>query len=308
MHARVAEFLAGGLASCLAEVLTLPLDTIKVRIMMARRGEASLWSVLKRALSTRAELWDVLFQGLDAALLRQLVFGTLRFGMFPVILQLVTSRSDLAETDTTAKVIAGFFSGAISSAICNPTDLVKVRLQGQGSAKYGSAVSALWIISRDEGLAALWTGVWPTVYRSSVIAAVELSSYHTIKGAAAAALLLSPEDTLVCVLAAMLASVLTAVLSCPFDVARSRMMNQLPHLPHLPQSSAAAAAAAMMKRSVGGPRYYRNTWHCLVKSVRDEGLGVLWNGLGSYFLRLGPNAVFTYLFLERIRAVLLQSR
>ena len=90
-------------------------------------------------------------------------------------------------------------------------------------------------------------------------------------------------------------------------------MNQLPHLPHLPQSSAAAAAAAaaaaMMKRSVGGPRYYyRNTWHCLVKSVRDEGLGVLWNGLGSYFLRLGPNAVFTYLFLERIRAVLLQSR
>ena len=81
-------------------------------------------------------------------------------------------------------------------------------------------------------------------------------------------------------------------------------MNQLPHLPQ----SSAAAAAATMKRSVGGPRYYRNTWHCLVKSVRDEGLGVLWNGLGSYFLRLGPNAVFTYLFLERIRAVLLQSR
>jgi len=280
---RFAEFLAGGLASCAAELLTLPLDTIKVRIMLAKRGEFK-WSSL---LSPRVLIST--FDGLDAALIRQLFYGTLRFGLYPVCQQLILLAIvwDVTQPPPASfvRVLAGLCCGATASFICNPADLVKVRIQGKWRGQYSSALAAYYIIIRDEGVLALWTGVWPTVYRAAILAAVELSSYDGIKGYLATSLNLALDDSRIFMLAALFASVLTAFFSCPFDVARSRIMNA--------QSDHGKA-----------PRY-RGVVHCLVVSVREEGFAVLWNGVFSYFLRLGPNAVFTFLFLEKARALLL---
>lgn len=285
LSARTVEFISGGLASCLAEIMTLPLDTIKVQIMLGSGGQ-SVWSLL----SSREKVMAMMLRGLDAALVRQLLFGTLRFGLYPVF-QDVWSRSDLS--DTLVRVLAGFSCGAVSSAICNPTDLVKVRMQGSYAGKYRNVFSAFYTIARDEGFAALWTGVWPTVYRASVIAAVELSAFDTIKGAAADRLSLPSDGTFVVVVAALLASMFTAFLSCPFDVARSRLMNQ---------------AIEKKKKDEGSlqppRRFYRNTLHCLYSCAREEGLTACWTGLLAWWLRLGPNAVLTFLFLSRIRSAL----
>ena len=283
LSTRAVEFISGGLASCLAEILTLPLDTIKVQIMLGGGGGQSVWSLL----SSREKVVAMMLRGLDAALVRQLLFGTLRFGLYPVF-QDVLSRSTLSAT--MVRVLAGFSCGAVSSAICSPTDLVKVRMQGNYAGQYRNAISALFIIARDEGFAALWTGVWPTVYRASVIAAVELSAFDTIKAAAANSLSLASDDTVVVVVAALLASVFTAFFSCPFDVARSRLMNQ---------------AIAQKQKDEGAPRrFYRNTLHCLYSCAREEGLTACWTGLLAWWLRLGPNSVLTFLFLSRIRSAL----
>jgi hypothetical protein len=282
---RFAEFLAGGIASCAAELLTLPLDTIKVRIMLSKRGEFK-WSSL---LSPRVLIST--FDGLDAALIRQLFYGTLRFGLYPVCQQLILLAIvwDVTRPPPASlvRVLAGFCCGAIASFICNPADLVKVRIQGKYRGQYSSALAAYYIIIRDEGVLALWTGVVPTVYRAAILAAVELSSYDGIKGYLAAWLDLGLDDSRVFMLAALFASVLTAFFSCPFDVARSRIMN------------------AQSDRGKGGGLKYRGVVHCLVVSVKEEGFAVMWNGVISYFLRLGPNAVFTFLFLEKARALLL---
>lgn len=126
------EFISGGVAACLAEVLTLPFDSIKVQIMTEPSASNSLRRIISRALSSWERLFDILLTGLDAALIRQLVFGTLRFGLYPVFQSLYIamalseggSSADL--NPTTINILAGFSCGAFSAAICNPTDLVKV--------------------------------------------------------------------------------------------------------------------------------------------------------------------------------------
>ena len=76
-------------------------------------------------------------------------------------------------------------TGGIAISIANPTDLVKVRLQAQGkqagaAPKYPSAIAAYRMIAKEEGVAALWTGVVPNITRNSVINATELATYDQV--------------------------------------------------------------------------------------------------------------------------------
>ena len=83
------------------------------------------------------------------------------------------------------KIIAGGTAGAIASAIANPTDLMKIRLQTDGMMKdeagnllpkkYTGMVNCFSSIVKDEGVAALWTGVGPTAGRATALAAAERS-------------------------------------------------------------------------------------------------------------------------------------
>lgn len=166
------------------------------------------------------------------------------------------------------KLLAGLLSGAISSAIANPTDLVKVRMQGAATTivgkdkrtyRYKNFVDALYTIITTEGIWALYTGVAPTVARASVLAAVEMSMYETLKLALARFFQLELTSVLLHIIAALVASFFSSLASCPFDMARSRLMNQ-------------------PKGVDGRGLLYDGPLDCMQKSVRKEGISVLWAG------------------------------
>ena len=67
------------------------------------------------------------------------------------------------------KALSGVLSGAMASGICNPTDVVKIRMQADGMGKdkghaprYRGLAHAFSTIWRDEGLKGLYKGVSPT--------------------------------------------------------------------------------------------------------------------------------------------------
>lgn len=89
-------------------------------------------------------------------------------------------------------------SGALSAAIFNPTDVLKIRFQvafllfqidekGDPSLKqqprrYKSLRAAIRHIVQHEGiLGGLYKGVWTTMLRSAVLSATQLASYDTFK-------------------------------------------------------------------------------------------------------------------------------
>ena len=71
----------------------------------------------------------VLYSGIAPALLRQAVYGTMKYGLYYSLKDLVSNRISEGEESTITNVSIAVVSGAISSAVANPTDVLKVRLQ-----------------------------------------------------------------------------------------------------------------------------------------------------------------------------------
>ena len=96
-----------------------------------------------------------LYNGIKPALLRQATYGTIKIGLYHGIKRLISE--DVKHETLGKNVCAGIIAGAISSALCNPTDVLKVRLQAQtlSSNKEGMIVSFVNIY-RMEGIKGLY--------------------------------------------------------------------------------------------------------------------------------------------------------
>ena len=278
MSVAAVEFLSGGLASIIAEIATLPADTVKVRMQIAG-DKKNTFSITKDIINK--EGLSALYQGLDVAVLRQALYGSFRYGLYPLLEKIIRENSK-GVSPMFIKIAAGCGAGAISSALCNPTDLVKIRMQGN-TMKEQTIMNAFRDISTNEGIYALWTtGLGPTVLRAAVLAAVEMSSYDLSRIYFVELFSLGNHSYLIPICSALVASMFSSLASCPFDLARSRVMNQ-------------------QKNEKGVGLQYNGSIDCLVKSVKTEGVLVLWSGWIAFFLRLGPNTILTFYFLETIR-------
>ena len=72
-----------------------------------------------------------LFSGLSPGLQRQFLFAGLRIGLYVPIRNIICGEMKPGENPTLLqKIMAGMTTGAIAISIANPTDLVKVRMQG----------------------------------------------------------------------------------------------------------------------------------------------------------------------------------
>lgn len=180
-------FVYGGLASIVAELGTFPLDTTKTRLQVQGQKFDRRYSNLKYSGMTDALLqisqqegFKALYSGISSAILRQATYGTIKFGTY---YSLKKAAMDRWETDdlVVINIVCAAVAGAISSAIANPTDVVKVRMQVTGSSSNLSLFGCFQDVYRHEGIRGLWRGVGPTAQRAAIIAAVELPIYDYSK-------------------------------------------------------------------------------------------------------------------------------
>ncbi|KAI8427331.1 hypothetical protein MSG28_001910 [Choristoneura fumiferana] len=169
------------------------------------------------------DLSDVNLSRIWPAVLRQATYGTIKFGTYYSLKKaLAQRRADGGAVEhLPTNTFCAAFAGGLSSAIANPTDVLKVRMQ-MGDEKR-NLVRCFIDIYRIEGVRGLWRGVGPTSQRAAVIAAVELPVYDACKHRLKPALGDTPANHLA---SSLLASLGSAVASTPLDVIRTRMMNQ----------------------------------------------------------------------------------
>ena len=117
------------------------------------------------------------------------------------------------------------YLGGISSAIANPTDVMKVRMQARTTREGMNMVPICLDIIRKEGVGGLWRGVCQTAQRSALVAAVQLPMYDAIKEQLLGHNLLS-EGSLCHLVSSIVAGISAAAASNPVDVIRTRMMVQ----------------------------------------------------------------------------------
>jgi len=282
----------GGFASCVAETVTMPVDVVKTRLQMDGSGGVKMYNGAldcARKLSA-SEGPGALFKGLPPALVRQSTYGSLRYGLYGPIknsMGIVPGQP----VPIWKKIVAGGLAGGIASAIANPTDLMKVRLQTDGMQKgadgeflpkrYKGMVDAFTSIVREEGVAGLWTGVGPTVGRATALAAAELATYDEVKIQLKSKA--GMQDGLLLTLTTAFASgYVSTVASSPFDVVKSRVMGQPMH-------------------PDGTPTMYNGMVDCFIKSSKAEGIMSLYNGFWPNFGRVVPRVTIVFLVMEQLK-------
>lgn len=124
-------FLVGGTSGIVATVCIQPIDMIKVRIQLSE-GAATPATVLRQVIS-QGRVLD-LYSGLSAALLRQVVYGTSRLGLFFTFEDMLKKRAEKNGTSYgfLQRSTAGLAAGGLGATIGNPAEVALIRMQSDG--------------------------------------------------------------------------------------------------------------------------------------------------------------------------------
>ncbi|XP_044752680.1 mitochondrial uncoupling protein Bmcp isoform X1 [Coccinella septempunctata] len=281
-------FVYGGLASCVAEFGTFPIDLTKTRLQIQGQVLDKKHAVLKytgmvdcMVKVAKQEGFKALYNGIWPAVLRQSTYGTIKFGTYYSLKDVILKYNNEYEPFMVS-LFCAVIAGAVSSAIANPTDVLKVRMQVQGRSRNVNLVECFKEVYTQEGISGLWRGVTPTAQRAAVIAAVELPVYDFCKSR-----LLSVFGDSVAnhFLSSLVASLGSAVASTPIDVVRTRLMNQ-----------------RKFKENLKTDTYlYRGTADCFYHTFKYEGFWALYKGFIPTWFRMGPWNIIFFITYEQLK-------
>jgi solute carrier family 25 oxoglutarate transporter 11 len=261
-----------------ATVCIQPIDTLKVRMQLTDQshGHGSSFSLARHIVARDGPA--SLYQGLSAGLLRQIVYGTLRLGLFTTFEQFLEQRarengSSIGFRD---RALAGITAGALAAFLGNPTEVALIQMQADAlrpvheRRNYSSAVNTLWRIVKADGTLALWRGVTPTVVRAMATNLGQLAFFSESKHRIQQYSKMSPEKR--SALAAFIGGFAAAFISLPFDFIKTRLQNQVTREPksRLP--------------------VYKGVWHCFATVVRTEGPLRFYRDFWPYFMRIAPHS------------------
>ncbi|KAI0303464.1 mitochondrial carrier [Multifurca ochricompacta] len=283
-------FTAAALGNMFASAITNPLDIIKVRQQLKTQGSPhplaapgakanAFWSVgLQMA---RTEGLMSLMNGLTASMLRELTYSGIRMGTYEYFKGSIhgLAPSALPTDGLTLKVFAASVAATLGSAVANPTDLVKVRMQAYypTGPPYRSTRHAFASVWREGGLRALYRGTDATTIRGVVLSVSQICAYDQLKqslkrrGAMQEGLGLH-------FTASMFAGFICSVTSNPVDVVKVRVMNDK-------------------------ERRYKSVLDCVRTILRQEGPMAFYKGFSMCWARLGAHTVLCFVAFERIRSL-----
>ncbi|KAB8217385.1 mitochondrial carrier domain-containing protein [Aspergillus novoparasiticus] len=270
-------FWFGGSASCFAAAVTHPLDLVKVRLQTRGPGApTTMLGTFGHVIKTDGVLG--LYRGLSAALLRQITYSTTRFGIYEELKSRFTSPDAPASTLTLVGMACT--SGFLGGIAGNPADVMNVRMQSDAALpveqrrNYRHAFHGLVQMTRHEGPASLFRGVWPNSTRAVLMTASQLASYDTFKRLCIDRFGMS-DNLGTHFTASFLAGFVATTVCSPVDVIKTRVMSASPA---------------------------ESRGHSIVGLLRDithkEGFAWAFRGWVPSFIRLGPHTIATFIFLE----------
>ena len=131
--------------------------------------------------------------------------------------------TDPKNTPFYLKFLAGGASGFIGSALANPTDLLKVRMQAWEGEPHGLKWHAKEVYSHS-GIKGFYRGICPTIIRAILLNATKLATYDHIKHTLINSRML-PDGYACHFVSSLCAGVCIAVVTSPVDVVKTRIMN-----------------------------------------------------------------------------------
>lgn len=302
----VADVACAGLGAAITDSIFNPLEVVKVRLQTAAQhggaavtngataaatngataaatngATAAATNGAETAVQAASSLWQrggprlLWSPGLQATWVRAFGFTGLRVGLYPTVRNIVSGDSD-GPPSLAAKVTAGAATGALGSAIANPVDLIRTRMQAQAGRPtlYDSSLAVARHVVSDGGVAALWRGVGATAVRATLLSGAQLATYDQLKEELKASGWVAGESSALHVGCGFMSGLVGQTVCQPADTIKSRVL-------------------------AGG---YTSVAACLRDTIAREGLRGLYRGYWPAVARQCPVVLVQMPLIERIRA------
>jgi len=267
---------AGG-AAVITVTFIHPMDVVKTRLQVSGGEGSRDYKALGLGGSVRViaaeEGVSAFWKGINAAWLRESSYTSLRLGLYAPIKEIVGSESFLQ------KFTSGALAGAIGSLAGNPFDVLKTRMmaaEGKEPPAIGAAAKELF---REQGLGGFYRGLEANVARAMVLNATKMSCYDVIKGNIKASGKI-PDGIPTQFCSAFGAGFFMACTVAPFDMVRTRLMNQPPDA-----------------------KLYSGAIDCVMKITAAEGPQGFYRGFIPIWMRFAPTTCIQLIIFEQLQAL-----
>lgn len=270
-------------AACAGVGATLcvhPLDVLRLNLQLDAEGGSKRQFNSSAAAAkhiVKNEGFVGLYAGISAGIFRQISYGMPRMAIYPMLLERFSTPGETLPF--WKKLGLGSVAGAVAACLGVPSEVCLVRM-GADSKKpleqrrnYKHVGDALVRIAREEGVSSLWAGTTPTVARACLLNAGQLGVYSEAKEKIQSNSPLRGIPLQFC--ASVISAVAAVTLSCPADVIKTRLQNQL-------------------------PGQYAGTGDCVATLLRTEGTLALWKGFGPAVIKLAPHSVISFIILDNL--------
>jgi hypothetical protein len=278
------NFLFGGISGIIATLVIQPIDMVKVRIQLASEsGQAVSPIKITKDYYSKFGIKGF-YKGLDSAIIRQACYATTRLGIFYSLIDFFKKQND--NISFFKKSFCSMTAGAIAAMFANPADLILVRMQSDGTLppeqrrNYKNVGDAFVRVVREEGALSLWRGCGPTAARAVIINWALLAPFEEFKDRLKNTI---PDLKKRTIVSSFLASFVGSFISLPFDNIKTKLQK-------------------MKVESSTGKYPYDGIIDAFQKSIKNEGVGRLWVGFLTFYVRIGPHVVITLLLNDYFRA------
>ncbi|KAJ8535964.1 hypothetical protein K7X08_034365 [Anisodus acutangulus] len=273
------EFVAGGFGGIAGLISGYPLDSIRIRQQNSKSGSA--FNVFRHVVATEGPL--SLYRGMAAPLASVTFQNAMVFQIYASLLRTFDRNIPASEPPSYKGVaLGGTAAGAIQSLIISPVELVKIQLQLQSkkhqhnnqTTSLKGPIDVTRRIFRREGWIGIHRGLTVTVLRDAHSHGLYFWVYEYTKEQLHPGCRKNGQESFQTMLVAGGLAGAVSWISCyPLDVVKTRLQAQS-------QSKSAK---------------YSGIVDCFRRSVREEGHGVLWRGVGTTVGRafLVNGAIFT---------------
>lgn len=215
------------------------------------------------------------WKGIGAAWMREASYTSLRLGLYAPIKHAMNVKKD---SHFVMKFAAGSLAGAIGSTVGNPFDVLKTRMMASEGKTIPMSKAASDLYA-SQGIGGFYRGLQANVMRAMVLNGTKMGCYDQISGMIKKSGMI-PSGLPTQFMSAFSAGFFMAVTVSPFDMVRTRLMNQPPD-----------------------KKIYTGFVDCVMKLIAKDGFGALYSGFVPIWARFAPTTTLQLVIFEQIKPI-----
>ena len=220
-----------------------------------------------------------LWKGVNAAWLREASYTSLRLGLYEPI-KVMFGAND-ASAPFYKKFAAGSAAGAIGSLAGNPFDVLKTKMMATSGKEVPSMVGTAKDLFANQGMGGFYRGIDSNIARAMVLNGTKMACYDQAKGYVVQLTGWEKKSPLTQFFSAVTAGFFMTCTVSPFDMVRTRLMNQ-----------------------PADAKIYNNAVDCMVKIATQEGPLTFWRGFMPIWSRFAPTTTLQLIIFEQLRSMM----